>query len=73
MATYVRLRSTRTGHQWDASEPAAAAYLATGGAEVVTRHQPRDGSRPHPAKPLTDLAGRPARPRHRHTASRSES
>jgi hypothetical protein len=63
MATYLRLRSTRTGHQWDASLPAAAAYLASGGVEIVGRRPPRTAARPRPAKHLTDLTGRPATPR----------
>ncbi|HEX6686691.1 MAG TPA: hypothetical protein VF062_28215 [Candidatus Limnocylindrales bacterium] len=65
MATYLRLRSLRTGHQWDASAIAARAYLATGGVQIVTRYPPRRAAHPRPAKPLRDLAGKPASPHHR--------
>jgi hypothetical protein len=51
---YVRLRCRTTGHQWDASEAAAAAYLATGGCDVA--RPPRRGSRPLPMKAYRDLA-----------------
>lgn len=60
---YVRLRSLTTGHQWDACETAAKAYLATGGCEIT--RDPRPGSHPTPMKPLRDLAGQPTRPRPR--------
>jgi hypothetical protein len=60
---YLRLRCLATGHQWDASEPAARAYLASGGCEIA--RPPREGSRPLPMKAHRDLAGRPKpRPRH---------
>jgi hypothetical protein len=65
MPTYLRLRSLTTGHQWDACETAAAAYLATGGVEIVSRYPPRTASRPRSAKHLRTLAGLPARPRRR--------
>lgn len=56
---YVRLRSKTTGHQWDASETAAKAYLATGGVEIARP--------PHPTrirmKPRRSLAGGKPRPR----------
>lgn len=58
---YVRLRSLTTGHQWDACETAAVAYLATGDCEIA--RPPREGSRPHPPKPLRTLAGTRPRPR----------
>jgi hypothetical protein len=65
MARYVRLRCLTTGHQWDACEASAAAYLATGGCEIA--RPPREASRPLPMKPARDLAGRPAKPRPQHT------
>jgi len=70
MPTYVRLRSLTTGHQWDASPAAAAAYIASGG--VVAARPPHTASRPRPAKPLTDLVGRPARPRQRQHQQKKE-
>jgi hypothetical protein len=73
MPTYLRLRSLRTGHQWDACEIAARAYLASGGVEIVARHPPRQAPSPRPAKPFRDLAGKPAKPRSRpigHTTSK---
>lgn len=62
--TYIRLRCLTTGHQWDASEPAARAYLATGGCEIS--RPPREGSRPLPMKAHRDLAGRSTKPRPPH-------
>lgn len=50
---YLRLRSKTTGHQWDASEIAARAYLASGGVEIA--RPPRPGSRPGRAKPQRRL------------------
>lgn len=61
---YVRLRCLTTGHQWDASEAAAAAYLATGGCEIA--RPPRPGSHPRPMKAYRDLA-RLSKPRPQHT------
>lgn len=57
---YFRLRSLRTGHQWDSGPIAAAAYLASGGVQIV-RTRPTRGR----MKPLRDLAGNPTRPRPR--------
>lgn len=65
MATYLRLRCLTTGHQFDATQRAAAAYLAAGAAEIVTRHPPYTASRPRPAKPLRSLAGLRTTPRRR--------
>jgi len=65
LPTYVRLRSLTTGHQWDACETAARAYLACGRVEIVARRSPHVAASPRPAKPLRDLAGNPARPRPR--------
>lgn len=73
MPTYLRLRSNVTGHEWDASYTAAVAYLASGGADLVSRHPPRIAANPRPAKPLRDLAGKPARPRRSRTAGQSTS
>lgn len=62
MPVYVRLRDLTTGHQWDSCLEASEAYLATGGVKIVTRYPPHEASRPRPAKPFRDLAGRPAKP-----------
>jgi hypothetical protein len=60
---YIRLRCLTTGHQWDACESAAVAYLAAGGCEIA--RPPREASRPRPMKAFRDLAGRPVKPRPR--------
>lgn len=63
LTRYVRLRCLTTRSQWDASEAAAAAYLATGGCEVVRDAVPR--SRPLPMKAHRNLARLPnPRPPH---------
>lgn len=54
LTRYVRLRCLTTRHQWEASEAAAAAYLAAGGCEVVRAAVPR--SRPLPMKAFRPLA-----------------
>lgn len=51
---YVRLRCVATGHQWDASEAAAKAYLASGGCVAV--RPPVARSHPLPMKAFRDLA-----------------
>ena len=64
MPVYVRLRDLTTGHRWDSCLEAAAAYLATGGVEIVTRYPPYEASRPlRRSKHFRGLDGRPARPR----------
>jgi hypothetical protein len=60
MPTYIRVRSTSTGHEYDCDERALRP-----GMEPIPGYPPNTGpgARPRPAKHRVDKAGRPARRR----------
>lgn len=59
MPTWIRVRDTNTGHEYDLREDAVP---ATPGVEVVAGYPTNSGpgARPRPAKHRTTKAGRPA-------------